>query len=93
MSLALKVQTVIRRYPYVYYTTSHIRPHLSASKLADMHSIASYFKPDASGADPKQASFIPNLKLNDGHEIPMVSGSNPSVERCPIAYKASLPMA
>jgi hypothetical protein len=42
-----------------------------------MHSIASYFKPDASGADPKQASFIPNLKLNDGHEIPMVSSRNP----------------
>lgn len=41
-----------------------------------MHSIASYFKPDASGADPKQASFIPSLKLNDGHDIPMVSNSN-----------------
>lgn len=38
-----------------------------------MHSIASYFKPDASGADPKQASFIPNLKLNDGHDIPMLA--------------------
>ncbi|KAI0423841.1 aldo/keto reductase [Xylaria sp. FL1042] len=36
-----------------------------------MHSIAAAFKPDASGTGPKQLEYIPNLKLNDGHEIPL----------------------
>lgn len=35
-------------------------------------SVASY-KPDATGQAPKQLQYIPNLKLNDGHEIPMAS--------------------
>ncbi|KAI0394955.1 aldo/keto reductase [Xylariaceae sp. FL0594] len=37
-----------------------------------MNSIAGSFKPDASGASPKQMGHIPSLKLNDGHEIPML---------------------
>jgi len=40
-----------------------------------MHSIAAAFKPNASGnerIDPKQAVYIPDLKLNDGHDIPML---------------------
>ncbi|KAI1427546.1 aldo/keto reductase [Xylaria sp. FL1777] len=37
-----------------------------------MHSITASFKPDASGTGPKQLGYIPNLKLNDGHEIPLL---------------------
>ncbi|KAK3683728.1 NADP-dependent oxidoreductase domain-containing protein [Podospora appendiculata] len=37
-----------------------------------MHSITSAFKPDASGNPPKQQEYIPNLKLSDGNEIPML---------------------
>jgi hypothetical protein len=40
-----------------------------------MHSIAAAFKPNPSGderIDPKQAVYIPDLKLNDGSDIPMV---------------------
>ncbi|KAI0970939.1 aldo/keto reductase [Xylaria arbuscula] len=36
-----------------------------------MHSITASFRPDASGTGPKQLDYIPNLKLNDGHEIPL----------------------
>lgn len=35
--------------------------------------MTSAFKPDASGAAPKQMDYIPHLKLNDGNEIPLVS--------------------
>lgn len=42
-----------------------------------MHSIASAFKPDASGYSPKQVPYLPLLKLNDGNEIPMVSEATP----------------
>lgn len=38
-----------------------------------MHSMTSAFKPDASGAAPKQMDYMPHLKLNDGNEIPLVS--------------------
>lgn len=38
-----------------------------------MNSVEASFKPDATGVDPKQLGYLPNLKLNDGHEIPMVS--------------------
>ncbi|KAH8178058.1 aldo/keto reductase family protein [Sarocladium implicatum] len=38
-----------------------------------MHSIASAFKPDASGYSPKQVPYLPNLTLNDGNEIPMLA--------------------
>lgn len=38
-----------------------------------MNSAGASFKPDATGADPKQLEYIPHLKLNDGEEIPMVS--------------------
>jgi len=38
-----------------------------------MNSMAGSFEPDASGTSPKQSGHIPSLKLNDGHEIPMVS--------------------
>ncbi|KAI3320702.1 Aldo/keto reductase [Xylariaceae sp. AK1471] len=38
-----------------------------------MHSMAASFKPDASGTGPKQMDYIPNLELNDGHEIPMLA--------------------
>jgi diketogulonate reductase-like aldo/keto reductase len=38
-----------------------------------MHSIASAFKPDASGYSPKQVPYLPTLKLNDGNEIPMLA--------------------
>lgn len=37
-----------------------------------MNSIASSYEPDASGKTPKQLEYIPNLKLSDGNEIPMV---------------------
>jgi hypothetical protein len=40
-----------------------------------MNSIGSADKPDAAGNEPKQLDFLPNLKLNDGHEIPMVRSS------------------
>jgi hypothetical protein len=43
-----------------------------------MHSIKAAFQPDASGASPKQAVYIPNLKLNDGNDIPMVSIGPPN---------------
>ncbi|KAI1312693.1 aldo/keto reductase [Xylaria venustula] len=36
-----------------------------------MHSIAATSRPDASSTGPKQLDYIPNLKLNDGHEIPL----------------------
>lgn len=39
-----------------------------------MNSIGSTFQPDASGTPPKQGPFLPTLKLNDGHEIPLVCG-------------------
>lgn len=48
----------------------HLKP---TSNTAAMHSIASAFKPDASGYSPKQVPYLPSLKLNDGNEIPMVS--------------------
>ncbi|KAJ9149832.1 Aldehyde reductase 1 [Pleurostoma richardsiae] len=38
-----------------------------------MNSLTSAFNPDASGKDPKQLAYIPALKLNDGHEIPMIA--------------------
>jgi len=39
-----------------------------------MNSIGAAYKPDASGAAaPKQLPYLPNLKLNDGKEIPLVS--------------------
>ncbi|KAI1341903.1 aldehyde reductase 1 [Xylariaceae sp. FL0016] len=38
-----------------------------------MHSMASAFKPDASGVTPKQMDYIPHLKMNDGNEIPMLA--------------------
>ncbi|KAI1084085.1 aldehyde reductase 1 [Whalleya microplaca] len=37
-----------------------------------MHSEGATFTPDASGTSPKQMKDIPNLKLNDGNEIPML---------------------
>jgi len=40
-----------------------------------MNSITSAFKPDASGETPKQLEYIPNLKLSDGNEIPLVCPS------------------
>jgi hypothetical protein len=45
---------------------------------SNMHSIKAAFQPDASGASPKQAVYIPNLKLNDGNDIPMVSIGPPN---------------
>lgn len=42
-----------------------------------MNSETSTFKPDASGTAPKQLDYIPNLKLSDGNETPMV-GHEPS---------------
>ncbi|KAI1506198.1 aldo/keto reductase [Biscogniauxia marginata] len=38
-----------------------------------MHSITSTFKPDASGTPPKETGAIPKLRMNDGHEIPMLA--------------------
>ncbi|KAJ0125187.1 ldehyde reductase 1 [Diaporthe amygdali] len=38
-----------------------------------MNSAGASFKPDATGADPKQLEYIPHLKLNDGEEIPMIA--------------------
>lgn len=38
-----------------------------------MNSIAGSHEPDASGQDPKQVGYMPQLKLADGHSIPMVS--------------------
>jgi hypothetical protein len=43
-----------------------------------MHSISAAFKPKATAEpeqrnDPMQTVYIPNLQLNDGNEIPMVS--------------------
>ena len=40
-----------------------------------MNSITSDFEPDASGAVPKQTAYLPNLKLSNGNEIPMVCTS------------------
>ncbi|ROW06420.1 hypothetical protein VMCG_04412 [Cytospora schulzeri] len=38
-----------------------------------MNSIQSSYKPDATGQAPKQMEYIPYMKLNDGHEIPMLA--------------------
>ncbi|KAI0020467.1 aldo/keto reductase [Xylariomycetidae sp. FL0641] len=38
-----------------------------------MHSMTGVFKPDASGAAPKQMEYIPRMKLNDGNEMPMLA--------------------
>ncbi|KAI8623517.1 Aldo/keto reductase [Xylariaceae sp. FL1651] len=38
-----------------------------------MHSITASFEPDASGPGPKQLGYLPMLKMNDGHEIPMLA--------------------
>ncbi|KAI0161258.1 Aldo/keto reductase [Xylariaceae sp. FL1272] len=38
-----------------------------------MNSVQSAWKPNASGVAPKQMDYIPRLKLNDGHEIPMLA--------------------
>ncbi|KAK8094002.1 NAD/NADP-dependent indole-3-acetaldehyde reductase, partial [Apiospora hydei] len=37
-----------------------------------MNSMTSAFKPDATGNAPKQMDYMPNLKLNDGNEIPLL---------------------
>ncbi|KAK7948760.1 uncharacterized protein PG986_009646 [Apiospora aurea] len=37
-----------------------------------MNSMTSAFKPDATGNAPKQLDYMPNLKLNDGNEIPLL---------------------
>lgn len=42
-----------------------------------MNSATSTSAPDASGEPPKQLEYIPNLKLSDGNEIPMVCGFSP----------------
>lgn len=46
---------------------------LVARRYVRMNSAEASFTPDATGADPKQLGYLPNLKLNDGHEIPIVS--------------------
>ncbi|KAL2759678.1 hypothetical protein ACRALDRAFT_1060317 [Sodiomyces alcalophilus JCM 7366] len=38
-----------------------------------MNSMGATYQPDASGTPPKQLPYIPNLKLNDGNEIPMIA--------------------
>ncbi|KAI1813635.1 Aldo/keto reductase [Poronia punctata] len=38
-----------------------------------MNSMAASFVPDASGTSPKLLNHIPYLKLNDGHQIPMLA--------------------
>ncbi|KAF3765974.1 hypothetical protein M406DRAFT_346115 [Cryphonectria parasitica EP155] len=38
-----------------------------------MNSSEATHQPDATGTDPKQLSYLPNLKLNDGHDIPMLA--------------------
>lgn len=45
---------------------------LLARRYYKMNSTEASFKPDATGADPKQLAYLPDLKLNDGHEIPIV---------------------
>lgn len=50
-----------------------------------MNSAEAPYQPDASsGAGPKQLGYLPNLKLNDGHEIPMVSYAHSPT--CPHSY-------
>lgn len=44
----------------------------SVYKTVTMNSETSAYKPDASGVGPKQLDYIPDLKLSDGNEIPMV---------------------
>lgn len=51
---------------------SLVSRHLTVQPPSKMNSMGSAFKPDASGASPKQMDYIPYLKLSDGHEIPMV---------------------
>lgn len=58
--------------PRSTFTTAH--------QCSKMNSAGASFKPDATGADPKQLEYIPHLKLNDGEEIPMVS---PTEVPCP----------
>ncbi|KAH9893661.1 aldehyde reductase 1 [Xylariomycetidae sp. FL2044] len=38
-----------------------------------MNSVTGTFRPDATGTSPKQMDYLPNLKLNDGNEIPMLA--------------------
>lgn len=56
--------------PSVTFTASL---NLLARQYSKMNSAQASYKTDASGADPKQLEYLPNLKLNDGHEIPIVS--------------------
>lgn len=47
---------------------------LTTRRFSKMNSAEATYKPDASsGAGPKQLGYLPDLKLNDGHEIPMAS--------------------
>jgi len=41
-----------------------------------MNSETASSTPDATGNVPKQLDYIPNLKLSDGNEIPMVRKEN-----------------
>lgn len=54
---------------------STIVPARKFSHSFRMNSAEASYQPDASGQGPKQMSHLPNLKLNDGHEIPMVSAT------------------
>jgi hypothetical protein len=55
-----------RSIPRVALLSSHIR------QVDIMNSVTADFKAKPSGVDAKQLPYIPSLKLNDGHEIPMV---------------------
>lgn len=59
----------------IYSTPKLFSPR--AFTHSNMNSAEASYQPDASGEGPKQMGYLPNLKLNDGHDIPMVGAALP----------------
>lgn len=64
--------STLSKTPRLLLPTANLSASLPTRRYSKMNSVQASYKPDASGADPKQLEYLPNLKLNDGHEIPIV---------------------
>ncbi|KAI1364486.1 NADP-dependent oxidoreductase domain-containing protein [Xylaria arbuscula] len=78
MNFPLPITLLLRRLQYksvanCYHSTIYRAPLYTTRAYSKMNSIAGAFKPDSSGVGPKQGEYIPHLKLNDGHEIPLLA--------------------
>lgn len=72
--ITIPLQTARRSITTSSSTIARARPF--SFHRSKMNSAQASHQPDAaSGQGPKQTGAIPNLKLNDGHEIPMVRSS------------------